>query len=58
MHESVAFKAGRVQTLGALGWDLSAEETARLDAASHQTPIYPYWHQKGFDSRNPKPTTW
>jgi aryl-alcohol dehydrogenase-like predicted oxidoreductase len=47
-----------VQNLGALGWDLSAEEAARLDAASHQTPIYPYWHQKGFDSRNPKPTIW
>jgi aryl-alcohol dehydrogenase-like predicted oxidoreductase len=46
------------QNLGALGWSLSAEEIALLDQASQQNPIYPYWHQKGFDERNPKPTTW
>ena len=46
------------QNLGALGWALSEPEIAQLDAASQQTPIYPYWHQKGFDERNPKPTTW
>ncbi len=46
------------QNLGALGWTLTAEQVARLDAASHETPIYPYWHQKGFDERNPKPTVW
>lgn len=46
------------QNLGALGWSLTAEQIAALDEASHQTPIYPYWHQKGFDDRNPKPTTW
>jgi len=46
------------QNLGALGWALSDPEIAQLDAASQQTPIYPYWHQKGFDERNPKPTTW
>ena len=46
------------QNLGAIGWSLSTEQVAKLDAASHETPIYPYWHQKGFDSRNPKPTTW
>ena len=34
------------QNLGALGWQLSAEQIARLDAASEVTPIYPYWHQK------------
>jgi len=38
--------------------ELAPEEIARLDAVSHETPIYPYWHQKGFDERNPKPTTW
>jgi aryl-alcohol dehydrogenase-like predicted oxidoreductase len=46
------------QNLGALGWTLAPEQVARLDAASQETPIYPYWHQKGFDERNPKPTTW
>lgn len=30
----------------------------RMAKASYQTPIYPYWHQRGFDERNPKPTTW
>ncbi len=44
--------------LGAVGWTLTPEQIALLDAASHEEPIYPYWHQKGFDARNPKPTTW
>ena len=47
-----------VQNLGAVGWSLTADQLARLDAASQRPPIYPYWHQKGFDERNPKPTTW
>ncbi len=47
-----------LQNLGALGWTLTAEEIATLDAASRRPPIYPYWHQMGFDERNPKPTTW
>ena len=46
------------QNLGAVGWSLSAEQVARLDRASRRTPAYPYWHQMGFDQRNPKPTTW
>jgi aryl-alcohol dehydrogenase-like predicted oxidoreductase len=41
--------------LGAVGWNLSAEQVARLDAASAVTPAYPYWHQTGFGERNPKP---
>jgi aryl-alcohol dehydrogenase-like predicted oxidoreductase len=45
------------QNLGAVGWELTAEQTARLDAASAVTPIYPYWHQRGFAERNPFPTT-
>jgi aryl-alcohol dehydrogenase-like predicted oxidoreductase len=45
------------QNLGALGWDLTADQAARLDAASAVTPIYPYWHQRGFAERNPFPTT-
>ena len=44
--------------LGAVGWDLTAEQVARLDAASYRTPTYPYWHQRDFDERNPKPTQW
>jgi aryl-alcohol dehydrogenase-like predicted oxidoreductase len=46
------------QNLSVLGWKLTSEQVARLDAASQETPIYPYWHQKGFDERNPKPTVW
>jgi aryl-alcohol dehydrogenase-like predicted oxidoreductase len=46
------------QNLGAVGWSLSAEQIALLDAASHRTPTYPYWHQRQFDERNPKPTRW
>ena len=46
------------QNLDAVGWSLTPDQVARLDAASHETPVYPYWHQKGFDERNPKPTTW
>jgi aryl-alcohol dehydrogenase-like predicted oxidoreductase len=44
--------------LGAIGWSLTPEQVARLDAASHRTPPYPYWHQRDFDERNPKPTRW
>jgi hypothetical protein len=28
-----------------------------LDASSDKTPIYPYWHQRGFAERNPSPIT-
>lgn len=46
------------QNLGALGWNLGAEQIKKLDAASRRAPVYPYWHQTGFDERNPKPTQW
>ena len=46
------------QNLGAVGWSLTEDQIARLDAASREQPIYPYWHQTGFDERNPKPTAW
>jgi aryl-alcohol dehydrogenase-like predicted oxidoreductase len=42
------------ENLGAVGWRLTADQTARLDAASEKPKIYPYWHQAGFD-RNPFP---
>jgi aryl-alcohol dehydrogenase-like predicted oxidoreductase len=45
------------QNLDAVGWNLTAEQVARLDTASAVTPIYPYWHQRGFAERNPFPTS-
>jgi aryl-alcohol dehydrogenase-like predicted oxidoreductase len=41
--------------LGAVGWNLTAEQVAVLDAASAVTPVYPYWHQGQFKERNPAP---
>ncbi len=41
------------QNLGALGWSLSADEVARLDAASDSRLLYPYWHQRGFPQLMP-----
>ena len=43
------------QNLGAVGWNLSKEQVAKLDEASAVTPAYPYWHQAGFQERNPSP---
>ncbi|GIV68560.1 aldo/keto reductase [Caldilinea sp.] len=43
------------ENLGAVGWSLTPEQIARLDAASEVTPPYPYWHQRGFKERNPPP---
>ena len=42
--------------LGAVGWNLTAEQMKRLDAVSAVPLTYPYWHQKGFSERNPFPT--
>jgi aryl-alcohol dehydrogenase-like predicted oxidoreductase len=41
--------------LGAVGWTLTSEQVATLDKASAVTPVYPYWHQRGFTDRNPPP---
>ncbi|MFO0798262.1 MAG: aldo/keto reductase [Gemmataceae bacterium] len=41
--------------LGAVGWALTPEQVAKLDAASAVTLAYPYWHQRGFAERNPPP---
>jgi hypothetical protein len=41
--------------LGAVGWDLTAVQVARLDAASETTLAYPYWHQRQFTERSPPP---
>ncbi|MDI1434598.1 aldo/keto reductase [Polyangium sorediatum] len=43
------------QNLDAVGWTLAPEHVAALDAASVVTPPYPYWHQRGFEERNPPP---
>lgn len=51
-------EAQLTQNLGAVGWNLTAEQVARLDEASRRTvgyPYYPYWHQQGFAERNPAP---
>lgn len=44
------------QNLGAVGWNLTPEQVAKLDAASAVPLTYPYWHQKFFTERNPFPT--
>ena len=44
------------QNLGATGWNLTAAQVARLEAASAKLRIYPYWHQAQFAERNPFPT--
>jgi aryl-alcohol dehydrogenase-like predicted oxidoreductase len=41
--------------LGAIGWKLTPEQIAKLDAASDRPITYPYWHQRGFAERNPPP---
>ena len=43
------------QNLGAVGWNLSAAQVAKLDAASATALAYPYWHQRGFPELNPPP---
>ncbi|MFZ0410705.1 MAG: aldo/keto reductase [Candidatus Acidiferrales bacterium] len=45
------------QNLGAVGWNLTPEQVATLDAASERTPVYPYWHQRQFQERNPLPAS-
>jgi aryl-alcohol dehydrogenase-like predicted oxidoreductase len=43
------------QNLAAVGWNLTKEQVAKLDAASAAQLAYPYWHQRGFAERNPAP---
>ncbi len=43
------------QNLGAIGWELTKEQIAKLDAASEVPKTYPYWHQLQFSERNPFP---
>jgi aryl-alcohol dehydrogenase-like predicted oxidoreductase len=41
--------------LGAVGWKLTPEQVAKLDAASAVPPVYPYWHQAQFPYLNSWP---
>ncbi|HMH64486.1 MAG TPA: aldo/keto reductase [Rhizomicrobium sp.] len=41
--------------LGAVGWNLTPAQIARLDEASARPLAYPYWHQTQFAERNPAP---
>lgn len=43
------------QNIGSVGWNLTKEQVAKLDAISARHPVYPYWHQRGFAERNPSP---
>jgi aryl-alcohol dehydrogenase-like predicted oxidoreductase len=43
------------QNLASAGWNLTAEQIAKLDAASETVLAYPYWHQRQFSERNPPP---
>jgi aryl-alcohol dehydrogenase-like predicted oxidoreductase len=43
--------------LAAIGWSLTPEQILALDHASATTPVYPYWHQRGFVDRNPPPVS-
>jgi aryl-alcohol dehydrogenase-like predicted oxidoreductase len=44
--------------LGAVGWNLTADQMTRLNKVSHRHPTYPYWHQTGFAGNNPPPVEW
>lgn len=41
-----------IENIGAIGWSLSNDQLAKLDAASDVPPAYPVWHQKGFAMLN------
>lgn len=43
------------QNLDCIGWNLTPQQIAKLDAASLRTKTYPYWHQADFTERNPLP---
>ena len=43
------------ENLGAIGWNLTPTQVAKLDSVSDRLPPYPYWHQSGFAERNPSP---
>lgn len=44
-----------IQNLASIGWSLTEEQMSRLNTASAQRPIYPYWHQRQNLKLNPAP---
>lgn len=45
-------EAQLIENLGAIGWQLTAEQNAKLETASDVQPAYPVWHQRGFAMLN------
>ena len=43
-----------LENIGAVGWKLTPEQAAKLDAASDLRPSYPVWHQRDFPMLNEK----
>jgi len=41
-----------IENIGAVGWQLTPEQAAALDAASDIPAAYPVWHQRGFPMLN------
>ncbi|MDB5653179.1 MAG: oxidoreductase, partial [Tardiphaga sp.] len=41
-----------IENIGAVGWQLTAAQVAKLDEASDTPPAYPVWHQRGFPMLN------
>jgi aryl-alcohol dehydrogenase-like predicted oxidoreductase len=45
-------EAQLVENIGAVGWNLTAEQVRALDEASDVPAAYPAWHQRGFPGLN------
>jgi aryl-alcohol dehydrogenase-like predicted oxidoreductase len=45
-------EAQLVENLGTVGWSLTDQQIAELDAASDAPAAYPVWHQRGFPGLN------
>lgn len=43
-----------LENIGAVGWRLSVDQIARLNAVSELTPSYPTWHQRGYEVLVPR----
>jgi aryl-alcohol dehydrogenase-like predicted oxidoreductase len=48
-------EAQLLENLASVGWSLNEEQMNKLDAASKQRPVYPYWHQRDNLKLNPVP---
>lgn len=51
----VSSEAQLRNNIDATGWVMDAEHVRRLDDASATPVPYPYWHQRAFPERNPRP---